>query len=77
MIGLSNDKGNPIGDVAVNLSPYAIQKFYDLKKEGLSNASESNKMLNISPGNAANSAIPLVIEQMRNISLPTEEKDDR
>lgn len=67
MIGLSNE--NPIDEVGRNLSPMELQLIYDFKKEGTSNASENNKMLNISPDHAANSAIPLVIEQMKNVSV--------
>lgn len=61
----------------IHLTPLEMQVMYDNQKEGLSAASQNNKLMNISPDNAANSNIPLVIGQMQNISQSSKDSESR
>lgn len=79
ILGLSNDIGKQMKlNPEMNLTPIQIQLIYDLQKDGQSTVSENNKLLNVSPESAAaSSAIPLVIDQMKDVSITSEESESR
>lgn len=62
----------------MNLSPVEFELNYGFKKEVQNNLSQEKKLLNTSsPDNAANSAMPFVVDQVKNISLTSKETEPR
>lgn len=64
--------------MGMNLSPMEFELNYGFKKDVLNNLSQKNKLLKTSlPGNAANDAMPFVVNQVKNISLTSKETQPR